>query len=79
MKEKLMFDYPVTLTPDEGTVLAPFLDVPEKGMKKAELARRLGWHMPQVDRLFDLKHASNIEQIEAAAGVLDKRVLAEVG
>jgi antitoxin HicB len=51
----------------------------EQGMKKAELARRLGWHMPQVDRLFDLKHASKMEQIEAAAGVLGKRVLVQVG
>jgi hypothetical protein len=36
-------------------------------IKKAELARRLGWHMPRVDRLFDLRHASRIDQIEAAA------------
>ncbi len=138
-----MFNYPVTLTPDEGAVLVTFADVPEaitfgadedeallnamdaletglsfyvdarkalpvaskpkrgqktvrptalecaklgvyqamteQGMKKSELARRLGWHMPQVDRLFDLKHASKMEQIEAAAGVLGKRVLVEVG
>ncbi len=138
-----MFDYPVILTPDGGTVLATFVDVPEaitfgadedeallnamdaletglsfyvdarkplpvpskskrgqktvrpsalecaklgvyqamteQGMKKAELARRLGWHMPQVDRLFDLKHASKLEQIEAAAGVLGKRVWVDVG
>ena len=138
-----MFDYPVTLTPDEGTVLVTFVDIPEaitfgadedeallnamdaletglsfyldarkplpaaskakrgqktvrptalecaklgvyqamteQGMKKAELARRLGWHMPQVDRLFDLRHASKMDQIEAAAGVLGKRVLVEVG
>jgi antitoxin HicB len=143
MKEQTMFNYPVTLTPDDGTVLVTFVDVPEaitfgadedealhnamdaletglsfyvdarkllpvpskpkrgqkivrptalecaklgvyqamteQGMKKAELARRLGWHMPQVDRLFDLKHASKMEQIEAAARVLGKRVLVEVG
>jgi antitoxin HicB len=46
----------------------------EQGMKKAELARRLGWHMPQVDRLFDLRHASKFDQIEAAANALGKRV-----
>ncbi len=138
-----MFDYPVTLTPDDGTVLVTFADVseaitfgadedeallnamdaletglssyvdarkplpvpskPKRGqktvrptalecaklgvyqamtdqsMKKAELARRLGWHMPQVDRLFDLRHASKMDQIEAAAGVLGKRVFVEVG
>ena len=138
-----MFDYPVTLTPDDVTVLVTFADVseaitfgadedeallnamdaletglssyvdarnplpvpskPKRGqktvrptalecaklgvyqamtdqsMKKAELARRLGWQMPQVDRLFDLRHASKMDQIEAAAGVLGKRVFVEVG
>ena len=138
-----MFDYLVTLTPDDGTVLVTFVDVSEaitfgadedeallnamdaletglsfyvdarkplpvpskpkrgqktvrptalecaklgvyqamteQGMKKAELARRLGWHMPQVDRLFDLRHASKMDRIEAAAGVLGKRVFVEVG
>jgi antitoxin HicB len=137
-----MFDYPVTLTPDDGTVLVTFADVPEaitfgadedeallqaidaletglsfyvdsrkplpvpsaptakqktvrpsalecaklgvyqammeQGIKKAELARRLGWHMPQIDRLFDLRHASKFDQIEAAANVLGKRVNVEV-
>ena len=133
-----MFDYPVTLTPDDGTVLVTFADVPEaitfgadegeallnaidaletglsfyvdarkplpkpgkpkrgqktvrpsalecaklgvykamteQGVKKAELARRLGWHMPQVDRLFDLRHASRMDQIEAAAAALGRRI-----
>jgi len=132
-----MFDYPVALTPDEGTVLVTFPDVPEaitfgadedeallqavdalesalsfyvgdrkplpvpsaadgrptvrpsalecaklgvyqamteQGIRKAELARRLGWHMPQVDRLFDLNHASRFDQIEAAARALGRHV-----
>ncbi len=137
-----MFDYPVTLTPDNGTVLVTFADVPEaitfgndqeealrnaidaletglsfyvearqplpvpskptakqktvrpsalecakrgvyqamteQGIKKAELARRLGWHMPQVDRLFDLRHASKLDQIEAAANVLGKPVYVQI-
>jgi antitoxin HicB len=46
----------------------------DQGIRKAELARRLGWHMPQVDRLFDLRHASKMEQIEAAANVLGKQI-----
>ena len=133
-----MFDYPVTLTPDDGTVLVTFTDVPEaitfgadteealmhavdaletalsfyvdgrlalptpskakrgqktvrpsalecaklgvyqamteQGIRKAELARRLGWHMPQVDRLFDLRHASRLDQIESAARALGRTV-----
>jgi antitoxin HicB len=137
-----MFDYPVTLTPDEGTVMVTFADVPEaitfgldedeallqavdalesaltfyiedrkplptpskpkkgqktvrpsalecgklgvyqamteQGIKKSELARRLGWHMPQIDRLFDLRHASKLDQIEAAAGALGKHVRLQI-
>jgi antitoxin HicB len=46
----------------------------EQGVRKSELAKRLGWHMPQVDRLFDLKHASRFDQMQAAAHVLGKRV-----
>ena len=133
-----MFDYPVTLTRDDDTVLVTFVDVPEaitfgadeseamlnavdaletglsfyvdarkplpavskprrgqktvrpsalecaklgvyqamtdQGIKKAELARRLGWHMPQVDRLFDLRHASRMDQIEAAAAALGRHI-----
>ena len=133
-----MFDYPVVLTPDEGTMLVIFPDVPEaitfgadtdeallqavdalesalsfyvddrkplpvpskpkrgqktvrpsalecaklgvyqammeQGIRKSELARRLGWHMPQVDRLFDLRHASRLDQIEAAARALGRHI-----
>ena len=46
----------------------------EQGIKKAELARRLGWHTPQVDRLFDLRHASRLDQIEAAAAALGRHL-----
>jgi antitoxin HicB len=137
-----MLNYPVMLTPDDGTFLVTFPDVPEaitfgadedeallhavdaletglsfyvderkplptpskpkrgqktvcpsalesaklgvyqemmvQGLRKSELARRLGWHMPQVDRLFDLKHASKLDQIEAAAHVLGKNILVSV-
>ena len=50
----------------------------EQGIKKSELARRLGWHMPQVDRLFDLRHASRLDQIEAAAIVLGRQIVVTV-
>ncbi len=46
----------------------------EAGVTKAELARRLGWHGPQVDRLLDLNHASRLDQIEAALATLGKRL-----
>jgi antitoxin HicB len=41
---------------------------------KAELARRLNCHVPQVDRLFDIRHHSRLDQIEAAATALGKRI-----
>jgi len=48
------------------------------GVRKAELARRLGWHMPQVDRLLDLRHASRVDQLEGALAALGKRLVLEV-
>ena len=41
---------------------------------RAELARRLGWHREQVDRLFRLEHASRVDQIEAAFRALGRSV-----
>jgi antitoxin HicB len=50
--------------------LAIYQSMREQGVKKSELARRLGWHMPQVDRLLDLTHASRLDQAEAALASL---------
>ncbi|MDR6357387.1 DNA-binding transcriptional regulator LsrR (DeoR family) [Pseudomonas psychrotolerans] len=46
----------------------------EQGVGKAELARRLGVHMPQVDRLVDILHNSKIDQVEHALYLLGKRL-----
>jgi len=69
-----------TITPSalECAKLGIYKAMTEEGIKKAELARRLGWHMPQVDRLFDLRHASKLDQIEAAAHVLGKKINIEI-
>jgi antitoxin HicB len=48
------------------------------GMRKAELARRLGIPKANVDRLFDLRHHSRLSQIEAALRVLGKAISVEV-
>lgn len=50
----------------------------EQGVRKTELARRLHWHMPQVDRLLDLGHASRFSQIEQAVAALGRRVVLDV-
>jgi antitoxin HicB len=44
------------------------------GVSKAELGRRLGWHGPQVDRLFDLNHRSTIEHLDQALRAIGKRL-----
>ena len=48
------------------------------GIGKAELARRLGWHMPQVDRLLDLRHASRLDQLEQAFLILGRQLTIQV-
>ena len=64
----------VRLSALECAKLGVYQAMVDQGMRKSELARRLGWHMPQVDRLFDLRHASKLDQIEAAAHVLGKHL-----
>jgi antitoxin HicB len=50
----------------------------EHGVGRAELARRLRWHLPQVNRVLDPRHASRIKQVEAALAVLGLRLIVEV-
>jgi antitoxin HicB len=50
----------------------------ESGVRKAELARRLGIPKANVDRLFDLRHHSRLDQIESAFRVLGKVIHIEV-
>lgn len=45
---------------------------------KAELGKRLDWHLPQVDRLLAMRHGSQLEQLEAAFGALGKRLVVTV-
>ena len=48
------------------------------GVGKAELARRLNCHLPQIDRLLDLHHASRLDQLEAAFRALGKHLSVHV-
>jgi antitoxin HicB len=58
----------------ECAKLGIYREMVEQGVRKSELARRLGWHIPQVDRLFDLSHASRLDQLEAAARALGRQI-----
>ena len=53
----------------------------EQGVGKAELARRLGWRLPQVDRVLDIGHRSRLDAMDAALAAIGRRlhVSAEAG
>jgi antitoxin HicB len=58
--------------------LALYQSMRAAGVGKAALARRLNCHMPQIDRLVDLRHASRLDQLEAAFRALGKQLCVEV-
>ena len=59
------------LTQAKLSLYSAMLDL---GVRKADLARRLGISKSQVERLLDLQHSSRLEQIESAFRVLKKRL-----
>jgi antitoxin HicB len=50
----------------------------ETRTRKADLARKLGVHAPQIDRLLDLDHKSQLNQIEAAAKAIGRELHIEL-
>ena len=46
----------------------------DQGIGKADLARRLGWHLPQVDRVLDVNHNSRLDQMDAALQAIGHRL-----
>ena len=48
------------------------------GLQKAELARRMGIHRQQVERLLNLDHTSRIEQLDLAFRAIGKRLVSDV-
>jgi antitoxin HicB len=50
----------------------------ETRTRKADLARKLGVHAPQIDRLLDLDHKSQLDQMEAAAKAIGRELHIEL-
>ena len=46
----------------------------DQGIGKAELARRLSWHLPQVDRVLDIQHHSRLDQMDAALAAIGQQL-----
>ena len=47
----------------------------DQNIGKSELARRLGWHLPQVDRALDVEHRSRLDRMDMALGAIGKRLI----
>ncbi len=63
----------IVLSPTFSAKVLLYNVMREQGVTKSELARRLKWKYPQVERLFDAHHKSRMSQLVAAAGVLGKK------
>jgi antitoxin HicB len=68
----------VRLSTLDAAKVALYVAFLASGMKKAELARRLGIPKSNVDRLFNLDNHSRLDQIEAAFAILGKRLVLDV-
>jgi antitoxin HicB len=58
------------LSPLMSTKVELYNAMQSLGVSKSDLGRRLSWHQPQVDRLLNLTHSSQVDQLEAAAKAL---------
>jgi antitoxin HicB len=64
--------HPVTLPLLTELKAELYTTMRDDDVTRADLARKLGWHREQVDRLFRLDHASRLDQIEAAFKALGR-------
>lgn len=55
-----------------------YLAFRKSGIRKSELGRRAGIAKTNIDRLFDLHHASRVDRIEAAFRALGKTLVIDV-
>lgn len=64
----------VDLPPLAVAKLGLYRAMQARQLRKADLARLLGVHLPQVDRLLDLRHSSKLEQVDAALNAVGYRI-----
>ncbi len=61
-----------------NNILRLYSVIRASGIRKAELARGIGIHNHQVERLMDIEHTSRIEHLESAFQVLGLRTVVDV-
>ena len=73
-KRRVAVDVPAL----ESAKIALYQAMQAQRINKSELARRLKWHLPQVDRVLKIRHGSQLDQLEAAFDALGKRLVVDV-
>lgn len=68
----------ITLSALTEAKLALYSAMRANRIRKTDLARRLNCHLPQIDRLLNLQHASRLDQLEAAFRALGKQLTVQV-
>jgi antitoxin HicB len=68
----------VNLPPLESAKLDLYKTFRASGLRKADLARRMGIQKSNVDRLFDLNHPSRFDLIDTAFRALGKRIVIQI-
>jgi antitoxin HicB len=64
----------VTLPAQAAIKLMLFRSMLEKGLRKSDLAARIGVHKQEMDRIFSPTHATNLAKIEKAFAALGKEL-----
>lgn len=64
----------VTLPLLMGTKVTLYQSMRDQRIGKAELARRLDVHLPQIDRLLNVRHSSQLGQLESAFEALGQQI-----
>lgn len=62
----------VALSLMAGLKVSIYRAMRDQRITKTKLAKSLHWHLPQVDRLLNIRHQSKLGQLEAAAKALGK-------
>ncbi len=70
--------YRVSLPTQTIVKVFVYQSMTDAGLKKADLARKLSWHAPQVDRLLDIRHATRLDQVDQALSSLGLRLDVDV-
>lgn len=87
MDDRRMVPMPSAATAGQHTVPLPALETAkvllwnemlQQKMRKADLARKMQVHQPQIDRLFDLRHATKLDFVEQTAAALGRRLTVEL-